>query len=54
MRYRFYFEIEIPDEECDAKNLNDKFQKVADAVQEVCPFDDEDWDFCACEYEWNV
>ena len=52
MKYKFYFTVDIPDEECSAENLNDKFQKVADTIQEICPFDDDDWDFCACRFDY--
>lgn len=45
MRYKFWFEIDIPDEESLDDELQDLFQSVANAIQNVCPFDDNDWDF---------
>lgn len=46
MRYKFWFEVEIPDEKASDESLQKLFQNVANAIQPVCNFDDNDWDFC--------
>lgn len=46
MRYKFWFEVDIPIKKSSDKFLQNLFQKVANAIQLVCPFNDEDWDFC--------
>ena len=46
MRYKFWFEVEIPDEKASDESLQKLFQNVANAIQPVCHFDDNDWDFC--------
>lgn len=51
MRYKFWFEIDIPDNQSSGDKLQKLFQAAADAVQTVCPFDDDDWDFCVARME---
>lgn len=46
MRYKFWFEVNIPNKKSSDNELQDLFQSVADAIQYVCPFNDDDWDFC--------
>ena len=45
MRYKFWFEVDVPDEKASDEVLQKLFQDVANAIQPFCPFDDEDWDF---------
>lgn len=46
MRYKFWFEVEFPDGKASDEFLQKLFQNVANEIQSVCPFDDDDWDFC--------
>ena len=46
MRYKFWFEVDIPNEKSSDEVLQELFQNAANAIQPVCPFDDDDWDFC--------
>lgn len=46
MRYKFWFEVDIPVDKATDEVLQKLFQDVANIIQPVCPFDDDDWDFC--------
>lgn len=52
MRYKFWFEIEIPESKSTDESLQKLFQQVANAIQPVCPFDDDDWDFCVAHNDF--
>lgn len=45
MRYKFWFKVDIPNNKASDEVLQKLFQDVANAIQPVCSFDDEDWDF---------
>lgn len=51
MRYKFWFEVNIPDNKASDEAMQKLFQDVANAIQSVCPFDDDDWDFCVVHRE---
>ena len=51
MRYKFWFKVDIPDNKASDEVLQKLFQDVANAIQPVCSFDDEDWDF-GVDHEW--
>lgn len=45
-KYKFWFETYLPEEKYPTlETVQDLFQTVADKVQEVIPFDNDDWDF---------
>lgn len=46
MRYKFWFEVDIPVDKATDEVLQKLFQDAANTIQPVCPFDDDDWDFC--------
>ena len=52
MRYKFWFEVNIPNENASDEEVQSLFQNVANAIQSVCPFDDEDWYFCIAHDEF--
>ncbi len=52
MRYKFWFEVDIPDEKASDEFLQRLFQDVANAIQQVCQFNDDDWDFCVAHNEF--
>lgn len=51
MRYKFWFEVDISNDKSTDDELQDLFQSVANAIQDVCPFNNDDWDFCVARTE---
>lgn len=52
MRYKFWFEVNIPDDKASDEAMQKLFQDVADAIQPVCQFDNDDWNFCVSHNGW--
>lgn len=43
--YKFWFTLDVPIHDGMDEEMQELFEKVAAKIQEVCPFDDDNWDF---------